>query len=132
MSLTDDERRIMVDLEMERADKIIEQFETLRKQQYWDTLVNRMYYAIFHAVSELMIHNAISIHTHRGALNAFNKEFVRTGVFTEDEGHLFSKLEGLRERGDYNCFVDATEDEIVPLIEPLKALIEKIKTKIYQ
>ena len=132
MSLTDDERRIMVDLEMERADKIIEQFETLRKQQYWDTLVNRMYYAIFHAVSALMIHNAISIHTHRGALNAFNKEFVRTGVFTEDEGHLFSKLEGLRERGDYNCFVDATEDEIVPLIEPLKALIEKIKTKINQ
>ena len=132
MSLTDDERRIMVDLEMERADKIIEQFETLRKQQYWDTLVNRMYYAIFHAVSALMIHNAISIHTHRGALNAVNKEFVRTGVFTEDEGHLFSKLEGLRERGDYNCFVDATEDEIVPLIEPLKALIEKIKTKINQ
>lgn len=132
MSLTDDERRIMVNLEMERAEKIIEQFETLRKQQYWDTLVNRMYYAIFHAVSALMIHNAISIHTHRGALNAFNKEFVRTGVFTEDEGHLFSKLEGLRERGDYNCFVDATEDEIVPLIEPLKALIEKIKTKINQ
>ena len=46
------------------------------------------------------------------------------------EGHLFSKLEGMRERGDYNCFVDATEEEIVPLIEPLKALIEKIKSKI--
>ncbi len=130
MSLSDDERRIMVELEMERAEKITEQFETLRKQQYWDTLVNRMYYAIFHAVSALMIHNAISIHTHRGALNAFNKEFVRTGVFSEEEGHLFSKLEGMRERGDYNCFVDATEEEIVPLIEPLKVLIEKIKAKI--
>ena len=34
------------------------------------------------------------------------------------------------ERRDYNCFLDATEDEIVPLIEPLKALIEKIKIKI--
>jgi hypothetical protein len=130
MSLTDDERRIMVDLEIERAEKITEQFDTLRKQQYWDTLVNRMYYAVFHAVSALMIHSAISIHTHRGALNAFNKEFVRTGVFTEEEGHLFSKLEGMRERGDYNCFIDTTEDEIVPLIEPLKALIEKIKSKI--
>lgn len=46
-----------------------------------------------------MIHNAISIHTHRGALNAFNKEFVRTEIFTVEEGHLFSKLEDLRERG---------------------------------
>jgi len=25
----------------------------------------------------------------------------------------------MRERGDYNCFVDATEEEIVPLIDPL-------------
>ncbi len=127
MSLTEEERRVMVELEIERAEKITMQFETLREQQYWDTLVNRMYYAAFHAVSALLIRNALHVHTHRGALNMFNKEFVRTGVFSEEEGHLFSKLEGLRERGDYNCFVDATEDDVVPLIEPLKALIEKIK-----
>jgi uncharacterized protein (UPF0332 family) len=127
MSLTEEERRVMVELEIERAEKITEQFETLREQQYWDTLINRMYYAAFHAVSALLICNALHVHTHRGALNMFNKEFVRTGVFSEEEGHLFSKLEGLRERGDYNCFVDATEDDVVPLIEPLKALIEKIK-----
>lgn len=130
MSLTDEERRIMVELEIERAEKITEQFETLREQQYWDTLVNRMYYAVFHAVSALLIHNGIQVHTHRGALNVFNKEFVRTGVFTIEEGHLFSKLEGLRERGDYNCFVDATEEEVIPLVEPLKMLIEKIKQEI--
>lgn len=130
MSLTDEERRIIVELEIERAEKITEQFETLREQKFWDTLVNRMYYAAFHAVSALLIHNTLHVHTHRGALNIFNKEFVRTGEFTMEEGHLFSKLEGLRERGDYNCFVDATEEEIVPLIEPLIALIAKIKAKI--
>ena len=130
MSLSDEERRIMVELEIERAEKITKQFEVLREQQYWDTLVNRLYYAAFHAVSALLIHNGMRVHTHRGALIAFNKEFVRTGVFTPAEGRLFSQLEGLRERGDYNCFVDATEEEVVPLIEPLKALIAKIKTKI--
>ena len=91
MSLTDEERRIMVELEIERAEKIIEQFETLREQQYWDTLVNRMYYVAFHAVSALLIHKGIQVHTHRGALNAFNKEFVRTGLFTINEGRLFSQ-----------------------------------------
>ena len=130
MSLSDEERRIMVELELERAEKIVQQFPTLRDQQYWDTLVNRMYYAAFHAVNALLIHNAMQIHTHRGALIAFNKEFVRTGIFTPEEGHLFSQLEGLRERGDYNCFIDTTEEEIVPMIEPLKALIAKIKSTI--
>lgn len=127
MSLSDEERRIMVELELERAEKIMLQFPTLVEQKYWDTLVNRMYYAVFHAVSALLIHSSMHVHTHKGALIVFNKEFVRTGIFTIEEGHLFSQLEGLRERGDYNCFIDATEEEIVPLIKPLKALIEKIK-----
>jgi len=130
MSLSDEERRIMVELELERADRIVQQFPALLEQGFLDTLVNRMYYAIFHAVSALLIHNAMHVRSHKGALIVFNKEFVRTGIFTVEEGHLFSQLEGLRERGDYNCFIDATEEEIVPLIEPLKALIEKIKTNI--
>ena len=130
MSLSDEERRIMVELEIERAQKIMQQFPTLQEQKYWDTLVNRMYYAVFHAVCALLIHNSLRVHTHRGALIVFNKEFVCTGKFTVEEGHLFSQIEGMRERGDYNCFIDATEDEIVPLIEPLIALIEKIKQEI--
>ena len=128
MSLSDEERRIMVELELERADRIVQQFPALLENGFLDTLVNRMYYATFHAVSALLIHNAMRVRSHKGALIVFNKDFVRTGIFTVEEGHLFSQLEGLRERGDYNCFVDATEEEIVPLIEPLKALIEKIKT----
>ena len=127
MSLSDEERRIMVDLELERAERIAQQFQPLLEQGFLDTLVNRMYYAAFHAVSALLIHNAIRVHSHKGALIVFNKEFVRTGIFTVEEGHLFSQLEGLRERGDYNCFVDATEEEIVPLMEPLMAFVEKVK-----
>ena len=87
MSLSDEERRIMVELELERAEKIMLQFPTLVEQKYWDTLVNRMYYAVFHAVSALLIHSSMHVHTHKGALIVFNKEFVRTGIFTVEEGH---------------------------------------------
>ena len=130
MSLTEDERRIMVELELERAERILQQLPTLAQQQYWDTLTNRMYYAAFHAVSALLIANGIQVGTHKGAIIKFNSEFVRKGVFTTEEGRLFSQLESLRERGDYNCFIDATEQEIMPFVEPLKALIAKIKTVI--
>jgi len=130
MSLSDEDRRVMVELEIERAEKIIQQFPTLVEHQYWDTLTNRMYYAAFHAVSALLISNAMPVRSHKGAIIVFNKEFVRTGIFTMDEGRLFSQLEGLRERGDYNCFINASEEEIVPLIAPLKALVKKIKSKV--
>ena len=132
MSLSAEERRIMVELELERADRIMLQVPTLVEQEYWDTAINRMYYASFHAVSALLIANALHVQSHKGAIMTFNKEFVRTGVFTADEGRLFSQLEGLRERGDYNCYIDATQQDVVPFIEPLKALIEKIKQVIAQ
>jgi len=127
MSLSNEERKIIVDLELERTDKILAQLQTLREKEYWDTLVNRMYYAAFHAVNALLIHNSMRVHTHKGALIMFNKDFVHTGLITQEEGRLFTQLESLRERGDYNCFIDASEQEVVPLIEPLKDLIEKIK-----
>ena len=117
----------MVELELERADRILLELPTYVQQQYWDTLTNRMYYASFHAVCALLIANGIQVGTHKGAIMKFNSEFVRKGVFTIEEGRLFSQLESLRERGDYNCFIDATEQEIMPFVEPLNALIEKIK-----
>lgn len=127
MSLSNEERRIMVELELERTDRIMQQLPILISQQYWDTTANRMYYAAFHAVSALLIHNAIQVRTHKGSIIVFNKEFVRTGVFSVEEGKLYAQLEGLRERGDYNCFIDASEQEVVPLVEPLKEFIDKIK-----
>lgn len=89
MSLTDDERRVMVELEIERAEKITEQFETLRDQRYWDTLVNRMYYAAFHAVSALLIHNALQVHTHRGALNILIRSLCVQESFRWKKGTCF-------------------------------------------
>lgn len=130
MSLSDEERRIMVDLELERAERIMQQIPTLVNQQYWDTAVNRMYYAAFHAVSALLIHNAIQVRTHKGSIIVFNKEFVNTGVFSIDEGKLYAQLEGLRERGDYNCFIDASSDDVLPLIEPLNNFIKKIISRV--
>ena len=55
MSLSDEERKIMVGLEIERAHRLIEQFPILEDAKLWDTLANRVYYAVFHAVTALLI-----------------------------------------------------------------------------
>ena len=32
----------------------------------------------------------------------------------------------MREKGDYNCIYQTSEDEVAPMIEPAKSLIAKI------
>ena len=50
MSLNDDERKTMVGLQMEKANRVMNQAEMVSKMQQWDLAVNRYYYACFHAV----------------------------------------------------------------------------------
>ena len=128
MSLTDEERQVMVEVEIERAEKILSQVETLRANALWDILANRLYYALYHAVISLLIKNRREVGTHKGAVVMFSREFVKTGIFSTEEGRVFSSLEQLRESGDYNCLIETTETEIVPYIPKVTALIKKIKT----
>ena len=128
MSLTDEERQVMVEVEIERAEKILSQVETLRANALWDILANRLYYALYHAVISLLIKNRIQVGTHKGAVVMFSREFVKIGIFSTEEGRVFSSLEQLRESGDYNCLIETTETEIVPYIPKVTALIKKIKT----
>ena len=51
MRLQDTERQIMVNLEYERACTCFKQAEGNASMGFWDVVANRLYYAVFHAVS---------------------------------------------------------------------------------
>lgn len=126
MSLNDDERRIIVSLELDKANKTIEQIPELQKLGYWDNIANRLYYAVFHAVNALLINDGHPVNTHRGAISLFGNYYIRTGIFSSEDGRLYSDLQVMRNNSDYNCSFSATQQEIEPMIEPARKLITKI------
>lgn len=131
MSLTDEERKIVVQLQLEKAHSNFDQIPVLCEVGYWDNVANRLYYSLFHAVSALLIHDGYNVGSHRGVVGIFGQHYVTTGIFTLEEGKLYSRLQGLREKADYNCAYNTTENDIVPKIEPTRLLIEKIEKYIY-
>lgn len=130
MSLSSEEREILVSLELEKAENTFGQIKELRKLEYWDTIANRLYYSVFHAVAALLIHDSHPVNTHKGALALFGNYYIRTGIFSSEDGRLYSDLQTMRNNSDYNCSYDATQKEIEPLIEPAQLLIEKIAKRI--
>lgn len=127
MSLTAEERNVMVTLEIERAIKIMNEVPVYIGAKLWNTLANRLYYAAFHAVSALLIKNEIPVKSHKGAILMFNRDYVSTGIVSREDGILFSQLEGLREAGDYNCCLETTEEQITPYVLKTDAFIKKIQ-----
>lgn len=126
MSLNSEERKIIVGLELEKADSMLQQTAMSIENRMWDLTANRLYYAAFHAVCALLIKNGIHVGTHKGAQVMFNKEFVQKGVMSVEDNHLFSRLQQLREEGDYNCYIETTKEEIMPYVESTRAFITKI------
>lgn len=127
MSLKEEDRKVLVMLELEKAEKTLIQLDVQLQAQLWEMAANRLYYSLFHAVSALLISDHHEEGTHRGAVNKFSLYYVKEGVFTKEEGRLYSRLQRLREDGDYNCSIDVEQDEVEEKIEPTRQLIEKIK-----
>ena len=97
MSLNDDERKTMVGLQMEKANRFLGQAEMARDLQQWDMSANRYYYACFHAVQALFIYNGLGSKTHSGMLRQFGLHFIKTGIIEDRLGGFLTRMEQLRE-----------------------------------
>lgn len=126
MSLNDEERKILVGLEIEKSRRTFAEIEILRQAGLWDNIANRLYYAAFHAVSALLINDGHPVDTHQGAVVMLHQHFVKTGVLSKEDGAFYSQLQTMREKADYNCTYYATEEDTAPRIALTETFIEKI------
>ncbi len=126
MSLNDEERQILVNLEKEKALNTFAEIEILRQAGLWNNIANRLYYAAFHAVSALLIHDHYNFGSHQGAVIGLHNNYVRTGILSKEDGAFYSQLQTMREKSDYSCTYYATEEDTAPRIEKTKAFIDKV------
>lgn len=84
MTLQNEDRNNMVKLEFDRAWKIMHEAEINLANELWNVVGNRVYYAIFHGVSGLLIKNGLKVGSHKGASVMFARHFVQTGIFSHD------------------------------------------------
>ena len=127
MGLSNENREILTKLRFEKAKETFAEIGDHVKLGYWRTAANRLYYASYYAVSALLIKNGITAHTHSGTINQFGLNFVTTNIFSKQEGRLLRNLFELRQEGDYDDWISINEEDIIPLIDPVKNFIDKIE-----
>ena len=125
--MTPDERKILVDMQAEKAHRFLKQADEMMDLGYSDMAVNRFYYACFHIVQALFIKKEIVAHTHSGMSTQFGKYFVKTGQVEMEAGSFLARLFQLRQKADYNCAYDISKDEARSLKEPTHRFVETIE-----
>jgi len=62
--------------------------------------MNRLYYAVFYAVSAALLGRQRSFRKHSGVRAAFPRQFIKTGVIDMKWGRLYDQLFEDRQEGD--------------------------------
>ena len=106
---------------------------TLEHEEYDDS-VSRSYYAVFHAISAVLLSKGLHFSTHAQTIGAFNRNLVKTGeipVITKTIGKLFSE----RQLGDYDfqrCLDAVTAKEDLEEAEKIIDACETYLAKVYK
>lgn len=132
MSLTDEERKAIVVYRLEKADDALVEARDCASLGHWNLAANRLYYAAYYASSALLISSGHTAKTHEGTIGMIGQHYVRSGILAGEDGALLARLQNMRHTGDYDDFLDWTQEDVEPYTSKAEAYIEKIKSLIYK
>ena len=130
MNLTEQQRIDIVKYRIENAETTLNEGLSHRGNGFYNTAINRMYYACYYAASALLIANAITVKSHEGVRQQLGLHFVQSGILSSEQGRFYSRLFSKRSTGDYEDFTTHTLETVDELYPSAKQFIETAKSYI--
>lgn len=125
--LTKQQRIDIVQFRIENAEFTIEEAKEQIKSGYYNTAVNRMYYACYYAASALLIANGIVTKSHDGVKQMLSLHFIKTGILPPEYGSIYRDLFDKRSSGDYEDFFIHTFESASVLYPDAKEFVDRIR-----
>lgn len=132
MPLTTEERQAIVTYRLEKAENTLIEAKDCANMCHWTLCANRLYYAAYYAVSAVLVNDGHSAKTHEGTIGMIGQLYVKTGILCKEDGILIARLQNMRHTGDYDDFMDWTQEDVEPFISKTECFIEKLKKIIYK
>jgi len=106
------EMRELVNYRLHRATETLDDARLLLNNEKLFSAVNRIYYALFYAVSALLLTKGLSSAKHSGILSLFNKEFISNGKIDKKWGRYYYEMFDFRQKADYKDLVHFAEKDV--------------------
>lgn len=130
--MTPEQRFDIVLYRISSAKSLLIEIEDHISRGYYNTAMNRMYYACFYAVSALLLHAEIDgIKSHEGVRQMFGKHFIQNELISKEWGRFYTIIFNYRSAADYEDFKTydlRTTQEIFPKV---RQFIELINERIF-
>ena len=115
--MTPEEKQTYIEYRIARAYETLKEASMLLHEDHLHGAVNRIYYAMFYAVSALALQHDFSTSSHSQLRGFFNREFVKTGVVPVAMGRTFGFAYDNRTKGDYQDLVKFERQQVTDLLK---------------
>jgi uncharacterized protein (UPF0332 family) len=115
--LSDDERKVLIGMRLEKAHQAASDAAFAMSEQRWLMAVNRIYYAMFYATSALALQDGFSTSKHQQLHGWFNKTYIATGLLDKSLNAALLKAYKERSDGDYEDATTFTQQDVQILFD---------------
>jgi uncharacterized protein (UPF0332 family) len=126
MTLSDDDRELLINNYLEKSRTTIKKVEFLVENSEYQLAVNRIYYGIYYSLSALAIKHQYSTSKHAQLIGWFNRTFVKVGAIEKEFSKMIRKAFENRMEGDYNVFADFSKEEVEQSLKEMKIVIQAL------
>ncbi len=91
----------------------------------FDSAVSRLYYSMFYGTEALLLSQGKSFSSHRAAIAAFGKHFIKSGLLPKEMHHWLHRAFEKRQISDYEFMSVISETEVTDLQEKAEEFIKR-------
>jgi uncharacterized protein (UPF0332 family) len=109
--MTEDNRRANALAEIRKGRAALTAADTLIEAGLHVDAVSRLYYAVFHMVSAVLLSLDVEVRTHGALQSLFAQHVVRPGLVSTGCSRHLASLFGVRQQADYNRHFEVGEQD---------------------
>ncbi len=126
--MKDEQLKTLVKYRIQLAHETLHEAEILFKENSFRGTINRAYYAMFYSVLALLAVKKIGTSKHSGAISLFDREYVKTGIFSKELSQSLRLAFDRRQTHNYGELIDIDKDAAQGILENAKRFITEVES----
>jgi uncharacterized protein (UPF0332 family) len=118
----------LIRLKLDQAEGVLRDTKTLLDANaLTSSIINRAYYAMFYAALAAIQTTGRAPRKHRGVINVFDMELVRTGIFSREMSSDLHAAFHVRQESDYLKLAPLSREEAEALYRKAVSFVRRVK-----
>jgi uncharacterized protein (UPF0332 family) len=126
-SLDEESVKSLVTYRLQHAKDTFAEVISITESGFYNTAVNRLYYACYYAVIALLVKHNIPTQTHAGVKQMLGLHFVNTKKLNPEYARFYAQMFNNRISGDYDDFITFDLEMVEALIPQAQLFIEALE-----